>query len=118
MTLVNRNGNKLRKGLRDFGAGRKSQRVTQAGREQKTIWEMSNRLQPIQVYLFRLLCSVILCATLVGCSLPTTNSKSGTAVNVPWDWSGIIGTGQSLSVGARGLPVLSTNQPYHNLKLS
>lgn len=35
-----------------------------------------------------------------------------------WDWSGIIGTGQSLSVGEKGRPVLSTNQPYNNLKLS
>lgn len=36
----------------------------------------------------------------------------------PWDWTGIIGTGQSLSVGARGVPVISIHQPYHNLKLS
>lgn len=35
-----------------------------------------------------------------------------------WDWTGVIGTGQSLSVGARALPVLSTVQPYGNLKLS
>lgn len=34
----------------------------------------------------------------------------------PWDWAGIIGTGQSLSVGTT--PLLSTTQPYHNLKLS
>ena len=38
--------------------------------------------------------------------------------SLPWDWTGIIGTGQSLSVGAHGQPTLSTNQPYHNLKLS
>ncbi len=38
--------------------------------------------------------------------------------NLPWDWTGIIGTGQSLSVGARAPAVLSTNQPYNNLKLS
>jgi hypothetical protein len=35
-----------------------------------------------------------------------------------WDWTGIIGTGQSLSVGAQGSPIASTTQPYHNLKLS
>jgi hypothetical protein len=35
-----------------------------------------------------------------------------------WVWSGIIGTGQSLSVGEKGRPALSTNQPYNNLKLS
>ena len=43
---------------------------------------------------------------------------SASAANLPWDWTGIIGTGQSLSVGARALPVVSTNQPFHNLKLS
>ncbi|HTV40312.1 MAG TPA: sialate O-acetylesterase [Candidatus Sulfotelmatobacter sp.] len=75
-------------------------------------------LRPIQAHLFRAICLVILCAALAGCSSVTTNSKSGTGVNLYWDWSGIIGTGQSLSVGARGVPVLSTNQPYHNLKLS
>lgn len=34
-----------------------------------------------------------------------------------WDWNGIIGTGQSLSVGARGVPIKSTEQPYGNLKV-
>jgi hypothetical protein len=33
-----------------------------------------------------------------------------------WDWVGIIGTGQSLSVGTT--PVISKTQPYHNLMLS
>jgi lysophospholipase L1-like esterase len=33
-----------------------------------------------------------------------------------WDWNGIIGTGQSLSVGTT--PAISTTQPYNNLKLS
>lgn len=36
----------------------------------------------------------------------------------PWDWTGVIGSGQSLAVGAQGNPVLSTTQPYNNLKLS
>jgi hypothetical protein len=40
------------------------------------------------------------------------------AVNVPWDWAGVIGTGQSLAVGEKGNPVKSTTQPYENLKLS
>ena len=35
-----------------------------------------------------------------------------------WDWAGIVGTGQSLAVGAHGTPVATTTQPYHNLKLS
>ena len=33
-----------------------------------------------------------------------------------WDWTGVIGTGQSLSVGST--PITSTTQPFHNLKLS
>ncbi len=34
------------------------------------------------------------------------------------DWVGVIGTGQSLAVGSGGRPVLSSTQPYHNLKLT
>jgi hypothetical protein len=34
------------------------------------------------------------------------------------DWVGVIGTGQSLAVGSGGRPVISTTQPYHNLKLT
>lgn len=41
---------------------------------------------------------------------------SDTAGGPPWDYNGVIGTGQSLAVGA--LPVLSTSQRYGNLKLS
>ncbi len=40
----------------------------------------------------------------------------GSAKNPAWDWVGIVGTGQSLSVGTT--PVTSTTQPFHNLKLS
>ncbi len=39
-------------------------------------------------------------------------------VNIPWNWAGVIGTGQSLSVGAQANPAVTTTQPYHNLKLS
>jgi hypothetical protein len=35
-----------------------------------------------------------------------------------WDWVGIVGTGQSLSVGAYGTPETATTQPYGNLELS
>jgi hypothetical protein len=35
-----------------------------------------------------------------------------------WDWTGIIGTGQSLSVGVQGEPVILTQQHFGNLKLS
>jgi len=34
------------------------------------------------------------------------------------DWIGILGTGQSLSVGARAMPAISIEQPFGNLKLS
>jgi hypothetical protein len=39
-------------------------------------------------------------------------------VRAPWDWAGVVGTGQSLAVGDHGTPVKATTQPYHNLKLS
>ena len=35
-----------------------------------------------------------------------------------WDFTGVVGTGQSLSVGATGTPVKSASQNYSNLKLS
>ena len=38
--------------------------------------------------------------------------------NVAWDWVGIVGTGQSLSVGGNAGAVTATQQPYNNLKLS
>ena len=36
----------------------------------------------------------------------------------PWDWAGVVGTGQSLAVGQMGKPIATTTQPYHNLELS
>lgn len=51
------------------------------------------------------------------CTAPGTPGRTASA-SVPWDISGILGTGQSLSVGAEGHPVISTAQPYGNLKLS
>lgn len=42
---------------------------------------------------------------------------SGGITAPAFDWVGIIGTGQSLSCGASGTPVVSTTQPFHNLKL-
>jgi hypothetical protein len=44
--------------------------------------------------------------------------ESTSDVKIPWDWAGVIGTGQSLSVGAQASPAVTTSQPYHNLKLS
>jgi hypothetical protein len=53
------------------------------------------------------------------------NLGSDSPIQIPWDWAGIIGTGQSLAVGepggARGTPagaVRSTTQAFNNLKLS
>ena len=64
-----------------------------------------------------------------GCSSDTGPGATGTGgmggggggmqtYNFAWDWVGIVGTGQSLSVGAVGTPVLATTQPYNNLKLA
>jgi hypothetical protein len=70
-----------------------------------------------QLRFFSFMSSVILCAALAGCSSAAPKSKSA-ALKLPWDWSGVIGTGQSLAVGDHGRPIKSTNQPYGNLKLS
>ncbi|HEX3029222.1 MAG TPA: carbohydrate-binding protein [Clostridia bacterium] len=43
--------------------------------------------------------------------------KEEPTLNIPWNWTGIIGTGQSLSVGY-GATAISTTQKYNNLKLS
>jgi hypothetical protein len=42
------------------------------------------------------------------------------SLNFGWDWNGVVGTGQSLSVGGLGTPVTmaQTQQPYRNLKLA
>lgn len=45
-------------------------------------------------------------------------SDESPEVTVPWDWNGVVGTGQSLAVGQNGQPVRSTTQPYGNLKLA
>ena len=50
--------------------------------------------------------------------LITVFTVESNVLYTPWDWAGIIGTGQSLAVGEQGNPVKSTNQPYGNLKLS
>ena len=38
--------------------------------------------------------------------------------NFAWDWTGIVGTGQSLSVGDPRQPRSRCTQPYNNLKLA
>ncbi len=61
-------------------------------------------------------------AMTVSCKQLSTNGSRSTAAtpkaHITWDWTGIIGTGQSLEVGQFGSPVASTNQPYNNLKLA
>jgi hypothetical protein len=47
-----------------------------------------------------------------------TGTDAGPTLNFGWDWNGVIGTGQSLSVGGLGMPVLATSQRFSNLKLS
>lgn len=49
-----------------------------------------------------------------------TSADTGSPYNLAWDWTGIVGTGQSLSIGGGNLgqPVLATTQPYNNLKLA
>src|SRR5215471_14471746 len=51
-------------------------------------------------------------------SIHAASPSPDAGLHIPWDWSGVIGTGQSLSVGEAGKPALSTNHPYSNLKLS
>ncbi|XXX72328.1 dockerin [Sorangium sp. So ce134] len=48
----------------------------------------------------------------------TGGSGGGVTPAPAWDWTGIVGTGQSLSVGAEGTPPIGTQQRFKNLKLS
>jgi hypothetical protein len=47
---------------------------------------------------------------------PIADSGADAGLTKPFDWVGVIGTGQSLSVGATA-GTISTTQPFHNLKL-
>ncbi|MBN2574116.1 MAG: dockerin [Deltaproteobacteria bacterium] len=49
-------------------------------------------------------------------SSPSPRPIRETPLAFGWDWVGVIGTGQSLAVGAT--PITSTTQPYGNLMLS
>ncbi|HZL20629.1 MAG TPA: dockerin [Polyangia bacterium] len=57
------------------------------------------------------------CSSSPSKSTPDAGGDAST-VNVAWDWVGIVGTGQSLSVGGNAPSVTATTQPYDNLKLS
>ncbi|HEY9061282.1 MAG TPA: dockerin type I domain-containing protein [Pseudobacteroides sp.] len=59
----------------------------------------------------------IVSPTVIGNPTPTpTMAVPTNTINRPWDWDGIIGTGQSLSVGTN--PISTKTQPYNNLMLS
>ena len=78
-------------------------------------------MRPNKAYFLRFINTGALCgllAILWSACAPGVTSSVKTKVNIPWDWSGVIGTGQSLAVGDHGRPIQSTNQPYGNLKLS
>jgi len=50
-------------------------------------------------------------------SLAVTSVPRGVELAPAWDYNGVIGTGQSLSVGANGTPLRATKPSFHNLKL-
>jgi len=52
-----------------------------------------------------------------GQRLPATVIAPDTGLERGWDLNGIIGTGQSLAVGAMGLPLRATLPSFNNLKL-
>jgi hypothetical protein len=58
------------------------------------------------------------CILMTTLSMQADTPNDNANLRLPWNWSGVIGTGQSLAVGQGGNPVLSTNQVYGNLKLS
>ena len=62
--------------------------------------------------------STLLCSMLPTVTVPAATTEIDTNLPIPWGWSGVIGTGQSLAVGEQGQPILSRTQPFHNLKLS
>jgi hypothetical protein len=72
------------------------------------------------------LVGAIASVAVTGCSKRTTtvgpavdaSPMSAAPGHGKWDWTGIIGTGQSLSVGVQGEPVILAHQPFGNLKLS
>src|SRR6478609_489032 len=66
-----------------------------------------------------------LCSLLFCCRAGSQSGERLSATVIPldaglrdsWDLNGIIGTGQSLSVGAQGLPLRATRPSFNNLKL-
>lgn len=52
-----------------------------------------------------------------GCGDDHGNPSSAPSLKIAWNWVGVVGTGQSLSVGAFGTPELATAPSFNNLKL-
>ncbi len=52
-------------------------------------------------------------------SIDAADGSDGAPLPPTWafDWTAIVGTGQSLSIGSQGLPVVSTTPSFSNLKL-
>lgn len=50
-------------------------------------------------------------------SLAVTSIPAGLGLGPAWDFNGVIGTGQSLSVGAEGTPLRAKSPAFRNLKL-
>jgi hypothetical protein len=68
------------------------------------------------------LCSLLLCCRAgsqrtVGEQLPATLIPPGAGLRASFELNGIIGTGQSLSVGVNGIPLRATAASFRNLKL-
>jgi hypothetical protein len=75
-------------------------------------------MRSTQSQFHRFMISTLFCSLLPAMVEPAAATNPDTNITTPWDWSGVIGTGQSLAVGEQGRPVLSRSQPGHNLKLS
>src|SRR5690349_5158398 len=74
---------------------------------------------------FELLVLVIAAASACGAGQNTLEAAAGTGglganddAGPGWDWAGIVGTGQSLSVGEKAPNAIDSVQPFENLKLS
>lgn len=50
-------------------------------------------------------------------NLAVSSIPDGLGLGPAWDFNGVIGTGQSLSVGAEGTPLRAVEPAFHNLKL-
>ena len=75
------------------------------------------RWRPVTAFCSLLLCCRTGSQSTHGTALPATVIPPDAGLRRAWDLNGIIGTGQSLSVGAQGLPLRATAPSFNNLKL-